>query len=342
MRFNRRLRGQWPAAISVVQPLADRGDPVATALTAWFMGQSGQAAQGVPYALKAIGQHVAPGPTAANYVSWTSNDPSLRSHTVDFFNAAVNAGWTVEPMSAAQQLFQQGDPESGFRLLTEVRYPTAPMARADWEALVEEVGANRSRMDEGVRQVQEAAALSKDAIDQQAAAITEERERVAALVGDTTLLVQNVAADNLAGEYAARAAAAATRASRWTFATLAVSVGAIALAATFVLVGLARNHDVSTIASKAAISLPLLALAAYLNRLGSEERRDARNWTHIELQIRTARPYLGNLPDALRQEVQAALALRFFPGQSQDPHGASVSMDPDEALKTIKEIQART
>jgi hypothetical protein len=75
--------------------------------------------------------------------------------------------------------------------------------------------------------------------------------------------------------------------------------------------------------------------------LGSEERRDARSWTHIELQIRTARPYLGNLPDDLRQDVQAALALRFFPGQAQDPHGSSTEVDADEGLRLIREIRSQ-
>ena len=110
-----------------------------------------------------------------------------------------------------------------------------------------------------------------------------------------------------------------------------VGVAAIGLAAAFVLIGLAESADISDTLTKASISIPLLVLAAYLNRLGNEERRDARTWRHVELQIRTARPYLANLPQATSSEVLAALALRFFPGQSQNPHGG----EPDSKTRTI-------
>lgn len=335
-------QGQLPAAAESVRPLADRDDPVAIALTAFFLGQSGQAVQGVPYAQKAVKGTIAAGPIAANYVSWVGNDPSLREHVVEFFRAAVDAGWTVDPISQAQQLVQQGDPDRALRLLAEGGPRTAAQAERAWETLTAEIAQSQQRLDADLQSVAESRATTLCSMEEDAQAISAERVRVQGLVGETTALVQNVAANNLAGDYADRARAASLRASRWTIATLIVSAAAILLAAAFVLIGLAKNHDVSTVLSRAAISLPLLALAAYLNKLGTEERRDARSWTHIELQIRTARPYLGNLSDELRYEVQAALALRFFPGQAQDPHGSTGETDADDALRLVREIRART
>jgi hypothetical protein len=167
----------------------------------------------------------------------------------------------------------------------------------------------------------------------------EEGERVKELAGDTASLIQGAAAHHLAEEYAKRADKARRTANRWTIATLIVGAAAIGLGAAFVLIGLARAHDVTDTLTRAGISIPLLVLAAYLNRLGNEERRDARTWRHVELQIRTARPYLANLPQTTRDEVLAALALRFFPGQSQNPHGGEAAPNPDDPMKMLREIQ---
>ncbi|MFL5885513.1 MAG: hypothetical protein ACJ77M_10620 [Thermoleophilaceae bacterium] len=332
-------QGQWPAAIEPLRPLADADNPLATALIAYYLGMSGQPAHGVEYAKKAVRGPIAPGPIAANYIGWASNDPSLRGQAATFFKAALDAGWSVDPIGQAQTFVQQGNADGAIEILEQVTARTLPQVEHDWEQLARDVSDSQQRVDADLNQVTQMRNQATAAMERDAAAIGSERKRIEELVGQTAALVQNVAAENLAGEYADRARAAARRATRWTSATLVVSIGAIAIAAAFVLVGLANHHDVSTVLSKAAISLPLLALAAYLNKLSTDERRDARSWTHIELQIRTARPYLGNLPEGLRDEVQAALALRFFPGQTQDPHGAVLAeSDPEDALRLIREI----
>src|SRR5437868_6361712 len=99
-------QGQWPAAIASIRPYADEGHPVAIAVAAYCFGQSGQPAQGIDYAEKAVRGNIAAGPIAANYGSWTSNDASLRSRSVGFWKAALDAGWTIDPIAQAQQLAQ--------------------------------------------------------------------------------------------------------------------------------------------------------------------------------------------------------------------------------------------
>jgi hypothetical protein len=333
------MQGQWLQAVEMLRPLADRGDePLANALVALWLGNAGQASDGVRYARQAVEDRVMVAPIAGQYVGWVLNDPLLRKDTPYFYAAAIDAGWNADPLGHAQQLFQFGAPELAIELLASPSPPSAGRARESWTQVVADIEGARRRVDGLLSEVDagRGAALNKMETDQ--AAVQAERQRVADLVGETTALVQDVAADTLAKEYAERAAAARGRATWWTAATLIVSTGAIALAAWFVLAGLSGDHDPATVLSKAAITLPLLALAAYLNRMGSEERRDARSWTHVELQIRTARPYLGNLGDSLRDEVQAALALRFFPGQSQDPHGGPAA-EADDALALVRELR---
>jgi hypothetical protein len=41
----------------------------------------------------------------------------------------------------------------------------------------------------------------------------------------------------------------------------------------------------------------------------------------------------------MRDEVQAALALRFFPGQSQNPHGGEADPPPDDAFALLRELE---
>lgn len=332
-------QGQWAPAVEALRPFADQDDPIAVAMVAMYLGQGGQAGQGIPYAERAVKGRVAPGAIAANYIQWTNNDPALRTRTPEFFKAAIDAGWTVEPISQAQQLMQQGNPDGAFEVLRVGSSRTLAQVERAWEQLSQDVANSQRRIDTDLAQVSELRAAITAQMNRDAAAIVAERDRIQELVSETTSLVQSVAADNLASEYANRAKSAAARATNWTYATLIVSVAAIGVAAAFVLVGLANHHDATTVLARAAISVPLLALAAYLNKQSSDERRDARNWTHIELQIRTAQPYLGNLSEELRDEVQAALALRFFPGQSQDPHGANAAMNEQEdTLGLIREI----
>lgn len=337
--FQAATQGQWPAAIETVRPFADEGDPVAQALVAFWLGNSGQAAQGVEYAKAAIHAGIAAGPLAINYVNWTQGDAALRGESANFFKAAVESGWTVDPISQAQQAFQLGDVASALSILTTRAAPSAEQAAESWRSVAEQIESASGRIAALMGEADAARRRAEASMTSDSEAITAERDRVLALVGETTALVQNVASNELASEYAQRASDARKRGARWTAATLVVSSVAILLAAAFVLVGLSDDHDPADVLSKAALSLPLLALAAYLNRLGSEERRDARNWTHVELQIRTARPYVGNLAEGLRDEVQAALALRFFPGQSQDPHGPSAAPDGNAALSFVQGVR---
>jgi hypothetical protein len=96
------------------------------------------------------------------------------------------------------------------------------------------------------------------------------------------------------------------------------------------------DRDIENALGKAALVIPLLAFAAYVGKLAGDHRRMAWHWRHVELQIRTADPFIAPLDDAPRKALLAALALRLFPGQAQDPQRGGVEApDPTTFLTEL-------
>jgi hypothetical protein len=333
-------QGNPQQAVTTLLQAPNQDDAVVVALLAYLYGAAlGQPAQGLPYFERTLSSGVAVGPTAANYVNHAVSDPSLRRRAPSFVEAGIRGGWQIDPFGIAQQLAAQGEADAAVEVIRNARTPLPEEGRRQWGELIAEAQGSREKITSNIALSEQARAQAVDRIEEHQATIRAEAERVMGLVDDTASLIQGAAAHHLANDYAQRANSARRTANLWTLATLLVGVMAIGLAAAFVLVGLSREHDVSDILTKAGISVPLLVLAAYLNRLGAEERRDARTWRHVELQIRTAQPYLANLPATTRDEVLAALALRFFPGQSQNPHAGEPDPAADDPLKLLRELQ---
>jgi hypothetical protein len=100
-----------------------------------------------------------------------------------------------------------------------------------------------------------------------------------------------------------------------TAAALLLGTLAVGLAAFFTLTHINDKPDIAEGLPKAGISIPFALLAAYLGRLGARFRQIAWRWRHVELQLRTAESYIGELDSDRRSSLIEALALRFFPGQ---------------------------
>lgn len=333
-------QGNPIAAAQGLQPIAvTTHHPVATALTAWLYIQNGQAAQALPFIDEAVETGLGTGQIVANFLNWAAQDANQRPRVAALQRAAVESGAQTDPFGLAQLLVNQGDGDAAWRLLLASRKQSPDTARREWIELMTEAQSGRGKIEANVEVSEQARVAAVEAIQGHERQISEEAERVRQLVQDATVLIQGAGAHQLATEYAARADAARRAATRWTIATLLVGAAAICLGAAFVLVGVHQQHDAADILTKAGVSLPLLGVAAYLNKLAGEERRDGRTWRHVELQIRTAQPYLANLPEAKRDDVQAALALRFFPGQSQNPHGGGADPEPDDAIAFVRGLQ---
>jgi hypothetical protein len=329
-------QGQQQPAIDIVRPLAEADDEDAIALLAWMFGASGRAIEGVEWARKAADMGALP--VYANY------GPNLisqgqRAPGIELLRRALAEGWPHDPLAYAQQAAQQGDTDAAFELLRMARQSRAENAvgeigdmLASARTSIAEIQSNVSTSAEGRDRAMEAMKRSESRIE-------EERARVESLVDDVTRLVHGVAAEHLAEQYAKHANDTETTAKNYTKAAIAAGVTAAIASVVIAIVGLAGGHDVSSILSKALLTLPVIALAGYFGGLARSFRRMAWHWRHVELQIRTAEPYLAPLADEPRKTMLAALALRFFPGQALNPQSRG---DTEMATDTPDIVAALT
>jgi len=186
------------------------------------------------------------------------------------------------------------------------------------DALREEIESTRGQINTQIGEAAAEVAGQKDqafaAINEAVEAVDTRREAAEQQAGELGLVTSSIAAENLADAYAIEAKRTEKQAKRYTWSSLAIGVLSVAVTA----IGLLTVHEPSsfqTVIAHAAFGIPVALLAAYVNSLASTHRHEAWRLRHIELQIRTANPFLGLLDSRRREETLAALALRFFPGQ---------------------------
>lgn len=125
-----------------------------------------------------------------------------------------------------------------------------------------------------------------------------------------------IAAENLAKDYGEVAKETQKQATRYTRASIGAYLFSIVIAIVAILLTAAEHApQIETFVARGAIGIPFALLGAYITSLANTHRREAWRLRHIELQIRTANPFLGLLEVGRREETLAALAIRFFPGQ---------------------------
>lgn len=313
---------QWPSnpqsAIDLIRPLADEGDLDATVLLAYILMQQGRASEGIPFANRAIDQGAAF--LAANYAGHLVATAD-RAAGIEMLRKAQMQGYPVDPLAYAPQMAQAGDMEAALTLLEAARSaPTSlPIAEERFTSLMDQIQAAQSGVTNSVAAVNKAASDATESIASTEQELREERDRVGELVTEVSGLVHEVAADHLAKEYAEQAKKMEDSAKRYTASAIIAGVLTIGAAIASVVLLFGSSADPGAIFSKFAFTLPLIAFAAYLGGLAASHRRMAWHWRHIELQIRTAEPFIAGLDDADRKSLLALLAMRFFPGQTLDP-----------------------
>ena len=166
-------------------------------------------------------------------------------------------------------------------------------------------------------------------------AIDARRQAADQQASELGLVTSAIAAENLANAYAIEAKRTEKQTKRYTWSSLAIGVLSVAVT----VIGLLTVNEPSgfqTVIAHAAFGIPVALLAAYVNSLASAHRREAWRLRHIELQIRTANPFLGLLDAGRREETWAALALRFFPGQEGVSFdGKSNAMQAPEMIELL-------
>jgi hypothetical protein len=228
--------------------------------------------------------------------------------------------------------------ESANRLLdatAKIRTGSFPGDLEDLTNIRNEIESARGKIESQIGGAATEIASQKDqaftSISEAVDAVSTRREAAERQASELGIFTSAISAENLADAYA-EVAKRTERQARWyTCASIATGVISIAVAGIGIYTA-SSSTEIHTYIARAALGIPVAVFAAYINSLASTHRREAWRLRHIELQIRTANPFLGLLDNQRQKETLAALALRFFPGQE------GVSFDSKSAPGSSTEL----
>jgi hypothetical protein len=306
---------QAPAqAVEQLKPLADAGDPQAVALIAYFYINQGQIDEGLPYAEQAVQQGY--GHLAQLYAADLAQRqrPELRARVPEFARAALDNGANLDVFNLILQSAQQGEQPLVSELLESSRGPGPSGIRDRWQEILERANSDLDRIGTAATEVAGQRDQAFEAMRTETEAVEERRADAERQADELGLVTSALAAHNLADAYAKDAERTEDQAGRYTVGSLVIGVISVGVSV-FGLLTVKAGSGFDTVIARAAFGLPIALLAAYVNNLATTHRREAWRLRHVELQIRTANPFLGLLDPERRRETLATLALRFFPGQ---------------------------
>jgi hypothetical protein len=319
-------QSQQEQAAEALKPAVEAGWLPAVLAAAWFNQQRGLHAESVPLVQRALDAgNALPGMWFfGNYIATAEHRPLA----LEIARVANESGYPWDVVGNWSAFWTQGDQDGAVALFEVTTRPQPAGLRAEWERMLDDVRTGMTEVQGAATVVSTARDEAVEAIRGHESAIREEMERVEQLVGDTTSLVHGATADHIAKAYAERASNALSAARKWTGWAIVVGVVAAVWAVAVTVHAFAESQGVSTTIGKVLVSIPILVVAGYLASIASNNRRMGWHWSHVELQIRTAEPFIANLDQDTRNRLLAALAIRFFPGQGQDPQqGAAASTE---------------
>lgn len=244
----------------------------------------------------------------------------------DAIRAAVDSGGGDLIGSANRLLSAVSEIESGLippdtaARLADMRKEVESI-RAKIETEISDAAASvtgqRDRAFADIEETLEAVAMRRQVAEQQAS--------------ELGIVTSSIAAENLAEAYTKNAKR--TENIAWGFTAASILTGLLSIGvAAWAVYSSGTGSELHVLIARAALGVPVALFAAYINSLANGHRREAWRLRHIELQIRTANPFLGLLARELREDTLAALALRFFPGQE------GVSFDGENAANYTPEL----
>jgi len=338
----REIIQSWPQtpgqALEQLKPLAAEGNIRAIVLLAVMLLQGDQFDEAIVYARQAVQAGIgAVAQIFANAFAARSRE-DLRSKAPEFIGAALETGWNIDIRNLLVNAVSEGKAEVAWELLDLALEPVPLNARKRWEELVAKATSDGE-------QITTAAAVVSTQREQAVATIAEQEEAVKArrssaegAADELGLVLSDVAAQSLANAYAKEAKRTENQARWYTW--LALVIGALSVAAAvYGLVTLKVGSSWDKAVARAAYGLPSALFIPFVSSLASVHRKEAWRLRHIELQIRTANPFLTLLDDDRRKETLATLALRFFPGQEHvDSDTTDVQSMPLEIIEGIGKL----
>lgn len=298
------LQGQQDQAAQVLQPAIERDWLPAILAGAWFEQSRSRHAEAIPLVRRALALgNPLPGMW---FFGQYINDPENHELAIETARVANEDGYPWDVVGNWQTFWNQGHQDEAVALFEAAAIPQPSRIRAEWDRLLEDARTGMGEIQNAAAIVQTARDEAVESIRAEEAALRSERERVETLVSDATSLVHGVTADHIAKAYAERARGALGAARRWTVAAIVVGVLAAAWATAVAVHAFTEEQGVSTTIGKVLVSLPILLVAGYLASIASNNRRMGWHWSHIELQIRTAEPFIANLDEDTRNRLLCA------------------------------------
>jgi hypothetical protein len=318
--------GSTPAsAADQLKTLADAGDEDAIVLAAWALLQAGRWQEGVPCAEQAaeLGAIF----VAANYVGTLVGQPEQRETTLRLMRTAMEAGWQADPLGWLPTFAQQGDTEAAAALIEMSRMPWPRIPDERVKTLMNRLRKAAQGFERREAEVEPAKSDAITNIESREQEVNNEVERLKSLGHKVETLAHEAASEELARQYSQQAKRNERAANWFTFFALVVFAVATFLAAYFTLKHINDKPGITEGIAKAGIAIPIALFGAFLARLASRFRQMGWRWRHMELQLRTAEPYIAELDEEQRAHLIQTLALRFFPGQPLDITGGRGAAD---------------
>jgi hypothetical protein len=336
-QWNQGQPGQQAATETALRLAEESSDVRAESVAAWVLGNAGRWPEAATFAERAAVKG------SAGIAQWVGShlqgqgDPNLRRVGLRLQSAAADAGASIDFVNVAHQFANASDLEVAADAIDQLAMARPVAARGRWDELVSESEPRAREIADAAAGVMTERDRVLEAMEADRTRIAEQRVTVERLVEEVGNLANKAGGLALANDYGERANKIERRAN---LATVTAIVLAVLIAVLAILLAIDAGQDADPLKSalqKAPITIPFLLLNIYIARLASGFREEAINLRHIELQIRTAEPFLGALDRERRQAVLAMLALRFFPGQEVAGSGKSPSepTDPGQAFAAL-------
>jgi hypothetical protein len=308
----------------------------AVVLQAWFYAQRNEYQYAAPLIELALDAGVLP--PGHWHIGSLINDESQRPLALRVIQATTDLGPIYEATGYWQSFWNAGDRDAAVAIFESAAVPQSRERRRELEELVGEARASTTEINNAAAVVDAAREAATRTITEHEDSINAEKTRVESLVREVTSLVQGVTADHMAKAYADRSKQALRTANWWTAAAILVGLAGAGWAAFVAIHAFQEDEGLTTTIGKVLVSIPVLIVAGYLAGIAASHRRMGWHWSHVDLQIRTAEPFIGALDKEARDKLLAALAIRFFPGQGQDPQHGSASSETMDVSSLVQGV----
>jgi ElaB/YqjD/DUF883 family membrane-anchored ribosome-binding protein len=140
----------------------------------------------------------------------------------------------------------------------------------------------------------------------------EQVERLRQLHQQASTLVEAIGARGISGGYGQHATEEKRNADRWRWITVAALVAVAGGGLIALLTTQNMPFQWERFLAKAALTAPLIALAAYASRQSGHHRNAERQARRRDLDLAALHPYLATLPEDIQQEIKREIASRLF------------------------------